>query len=141
MVQGSAFIFIIFILAGRCVSDKDPEITSDETFVSPYESSVPKISGSVENVFSSSDSVEFVSGIGRTSGISLPGYTNTFISDVDSVAWGLCGSVCDQHERAPFQDLLFVSGKNGVVVHAFSQFVESSEVLKPEQACDVELGV
>lgn len=128
-------------MAGRCASDNDTEITSDETFVSPHESSVPSISGSRENVSSSSESVEFASGIKHTSGISLPGSSNAFISDVDSVAWGLCRNTCDQHERAPFQELLFVSGKHGVVIHAFSQFDESSEVLKPEQARDVEQGI
>ncbi|KAL8476787.1 hypothetical protein ACS0TY_029186 [Phlomoides rotata] len=141
LVSNDSEALLLPLVKGRCVSDKDPEITSDETFVSPPESSVPSISGSRENVSSSSESVEFVSGIGHASGISLPGSTNAFISDVDSVAWGLCGNTCDQHERAPFQELLFVSGKHGVVVHAFSQFDESSEVLKPEQACDVEQGI
>lgn len=123
------------------MSNKDPEITSDETFVNLHESSVPSISGSRENISGSSDSVELDSGIGYKSGVSFPGSTDAFIADVDSVAWGLCGDTCDQHEEASFQELLFVSGKHGVVVHAFSQFDESSEVIKPAQTSDVGQGM
>lgn len=56
------------------------------------------------------------------------------------MAWGLCGDTCEPHEEASFQELLFVSGKQGVVVHVFSKFDEFCEVIKPEQVSDVEQG-
>ncbi|KAI3451060.1 hypothetical protein Pfo_007725 [Paulownia fortunei] len=129
------------LVKGRCINNEDPEITYDETFCNPHELSVPNISRSRENMSSSSESVELDSGVGYSSGVSFSGSTDAFISDVDSVAWGLCGDTCDQHEEASFQELLFVSGRHGVVVHAFSQFNESSEVIKPAQASDVGQGM
>lgn len=44
-----------------------------------------------------------------------------FISDANSLAWALCGDSYDQHRDAPFRELLFVSGRCGVTVHAFSK--------------------
>ncbi|CAL0330002.1 unnamed protein product [Lupinus luteus] len=43
------------------------------------------------------------------------------ISDVNSLAWALCGDSYDQHGDAPFREFLFVSGRRGVTVHAFSR--------------------
>ncbi|KAL3647014.1 hypothetical protein CASFOL_009186 [Castilleja foliolosa] len=79
--------------------------------------------------------------IGYTSPVSFPRNTDAFISDVHSVAWGLCGDASDQHKEASFQELLFVSGKDGVVVHAFSQFNESSEAIKPAKEHNVGKGI
>lgn len=115
------------------MSGKDSEITSDEMVVDLHESSKPSISGS-------SDSVELDGKTGYPSGVRSQGSAGSFISDVDSVAWGLCGDTCDKYEEASFQELLFVSGKQGVVVHAFSQYDESSEVIKHEQASDAGEG-
>lgn len=42
-----------------------------------------------------------------------------FIGDVNSFAWGLCEDSYDQHNDTSFRELLFVSGRCGVTVHAF----------------------
>ncbi|XP_028755143.1 uncharacterized protein LOC114714558 isoform X1 [Neltuma alba] len=52
-------------------------------------------------------------------------YSYPFISDVNSFAWGLCGESYDQHSDASFKELLFVSGRCGVTVHAFSKLNKS----------------
>ncbi|KAK7247505.1 hypothetical protein RIF29_42388 [Crotalaria pallida] len=44
-----------------------------------------------------------------------------FIGDVNSLAWALCGDSYDQHSDVSFRELLFVSGRHGVTVHAFSK--------------------
>ncbi|KAK4394130.1 hypothetical protein Sango_1883800 [Sesamum angolense] len=129
------------LVKGRCVKDKDPEIIPDETFVYPPELAVPSISGSGENISGYSGSVDLDGGIDYAPGLIFSGSTPALISDVDSVAWGLCADTFDRHEEASFQELLFLSGKQGVVVHAFSQFNESNEVIKPVQASDVGQGM
>lgn len=123
----------IFLTAGRCISNKDSETISDEIVNDPQESSKPGITSSRESISGSSDFEELDGKTGCTS-------AGAFISDVDSVAWSLCGDTCDQHEESSFKELLFVSGKQGVVVHAFSQFGRFNGVVKPEQAKDVGEG-
>lgn len=43
----------------------------------------------------------------------------TFLGDVNSLAWGICGDTYEQHKDTSFRELLFVSGNHGVTVHAF----------------------
>ncbi|KAG8383430.1 hypothetical protein BUALT_Bualt04G0012400 [Buddleja alternifolia] len=124
------------LVKDQCMNGKDPDVTFNETSCNLPELSKPSISGSRESISSASESVELDIDIGCTSGNSFSGSRGAFISDVDSVAWGLCGDICDQHEEASSQELLFVSGKHGVVVHAFSQHKESSEVIRPAQEGD-----
>ncbi|KAH6833706.1 spatacsin carboxy-terminus protein [Perilla frutescens var. hirtella] len=128
------------LVKGRCITNKNSEITSDEMVADPHESSKPSISCSRESISGSSDSVALDGKSGYTSGVSFRESTGAFISEVDSVAWGLCGDTCDPHKEASFQELLFVSGKQGVFVHVFSKFDESCEVIKPEQTSDVGQG-
>ncbi|XP_057774546.1 uncharacterized protein LOC130993606 isoform X2 [Salvia miltiorrhiza] len=128
------------LVKGRCINKKDSENSSDGTVADPLESSKPSISCSRESNSGSSDSIELDGKTGYASGDSFQGSTGAFISDVDSVAWGLCGDTFDQHKEASFQELLFVSGKQGVVVHAFSKFGKFSGVIRPEQAKDVGQG-
>ncbi|KAK8673759.1 hypothetical protein V6N13_112074 [Hibiscus sabdariffa] len=64
-------------------------------------------------------------------GISLePGFLRSnaypFLCDVNSLAWGVCGDTYNQHKDGSFRELLFVSGNQGVMVHAFSQPGKSS---------------
>ena len=62
----------------------------------------------------------------------LPGPSGCdYISDVHSLAWGLCGDTNKQHEETSFRELLFVSGNHGVTVHAFSNSCKTDEVLRP----------
>ena len=62
----------------------------------------------------------------------LPGPSGCdYISDVHSLAWGLCGDTNKQHEETSFRELLFVSGNHGVTVHAFSNSCKTAEVLRP----------
>lgn len=55
-----------------------------------------------------------------------------FLSDVHSLAWGLCGEIYNQPEDSSFRELLFVSGKHGVTVHGFCKSHGSSETISPE---------
>lgn len=45
--------------------------------------------------------------------------TYPFVGDVNSLAWGICEDTYNQHKDALFSEILFVSGKQGVMVHAF----------------------
>ncbi|XVF15027.1 hypothetical protein REPUB_Repub09cG0114100 [Reevesia pubescens] len=49
-----------------------------------------------------------------------------FLCDVNSLAWGVCGDTYNQHKDDLFRELLFVSGNQGVVVHAFCQHDNTS---------------
>lgn len=53
-----------------------------------------------------------------------------FISDVNSFAWGICGDNYDQHNDSSFRELLFVSGRYGVTVHAFSKLGKSKGMVQ-----------
>ncbi|XP_042024596.1 uncharacterized protein LOC121771783 isoform X2 [Salvia splendens] len=130
------------LVKGRCIGDNDSERFSDEIVADPLESSKPGISGPRESISGSPGTADLDGKTGYTSGsgVSIEESTGAFISDVDSVAWGLCGDTFDQHEGASFEELLFVSGRQGVVVHAFSKFGKFSGVIKPEQARDVGQG-
>ncbi|KAK4767669.1 hypothetical protein SAY86_015419 [Trapa natans] len=44
-----------------------------------------------------------------------------FIADVTSLAWAACSDTNGHVTDAPFKDVLFVCGSNGVTVHAFCQ--------------------
>ncbi|KAK7318518.1 hypothetical protein RJT34_03221 [Clitoria ternatea] len=48
-----------------------------------------------------------------------------YISDVSSLAWARCGDSYDQHNDASFRELLFVSGKYGVTIHAFPKLTKT----------------
>ncbi|XP_004504003.1 uncharacterized protein [Cicer arietinum] len=52
-----------------------------------------------------------------------------FISDVNSLAWARCGDSYDQHNDASFREFLFVSGRCGVTVHAFSKPTQAREIV------------
>ncbi|XP_021895508.1 uncharacterized protein LOC110812908 [Carica papaya] len=79
--------------------------------------SIPCPSGSV---------IDFSNGFSLDSKVSKAN-SYPFISDVNSLAWGVCGDTYNQHEDASFRELLFVSGNHGVTVHAFSSLDETSE--------------
>ncbi|KAL8218308.1 hypothetical protein R6Q57_021681 [Mikania cordata] len=54
------------------------------------------------------------------------------LSDINSLAWGLCDDGNNEHEGASFRELLFVVGDHGLTVHAFcqpSQRNESTEAM------------
>ncbi|CAI9109170.1 OLC1v1008939C1 [Oldenlandia corymbosa var. corymbosa] len=53
-----------------------------------------------------------------------------FISDVHSLAWANCENASSEHEDTPFRDILFVSGKSGVTVHAFCKPHRTRKVKK-----------
>lgn len=52
------------------------------------------------------------------------------ISDVNSLAWGICEDSKSQHEKGVFRELLFVVGARGLTVHAFCQPNECNESFK-----------
>ncbi|CAN4088547.1 unnamed protein product [Withania somnifera] len=71
-----------------------------------------------------------------TGSISFPS-----ISDVSTVAWGMCEDLCSQHDNVPFKELLFVLGSEGVTVHAFCQSYMTSELITPIEQDDVGQGL
>ncbi|GMI67631.1 hypothetical protein like AT4G39420 [Hibiscus trionum] len=72
---------------------------------------IPCTSGSATD---SDNGITFEPGFSRSKGY-------PFICDVKSLAWGVCGDTYNQHKDVSFRELLFVSGNQGVMVHAFSQ--------------------
>ncbi|PRQ49064.1 putative spatacsin [Rosa chinensis] len=52
-------------------------------------------------------------------GDSLRSKSYPFVGDVNSLAWGVCEDTYNQHKDALFRELLFVCGKQGIMVHAF----------------------
>ncbi|XP_075084415.1 uncharacterized protein LOC107760795 [Nicotiana tabacum] len=69
--------------------------------------------------------------------------SNSFpsISDVKTVAWGICEDLCSQHDSVPFKELLFVLGHEGVTVHAFCQSYMTSDSITPTEQDDVGQGL
>ncbi|XP_017420472.1 uncharacterized protein LOC108330498 isoform X1 [Vigna angularis] len=49
-----------------------------------------------------------------------------YISDVNSLTWARCVDGYDQHNDASFREVLFVSGRCGVTVHAFPKLTKTS---------------
>nr|KYP67560.1 hypothetical protein KK1_023904 [Cajanus cajan] len=47
-----------------------------------------------------------------------------YISDVNSLAWARCEDSYDHHNDASFREVLFVSGRCGVTVHAFPKLTK-----------------
>ncbi|CAH1450496.1 unnamed protein product [Lactuca virosa] len=61
------------------------------------------------------------------------------LSDINSLAWGICEDSNSQHEGALFREFLFVVGDHGLTAHAFCQSTEcSSESLEPMPDVDSE---
>ncbi|KAG4391449.1 hypothetical protein AAZX31_05G173100 [Glycine max] len=54
-----------------------------------------------------------------------------YISDVNSLAWAHCEDGYDQHNDASFREVLFVSGRCGVTVHAFSKPTKTKGMVQP----------
>ena len=92
-----------------------------------------------ENVSRSSESVKMVSDNDFSLDINSARTNNyPFVCDVNSLAWGICGDTYNQHEETSFKELLFVSGEQGVTVHAFCQPSMASKVT--ESTMDSEIG-
>ncbi|KAB2051998.1 hypothetical protein ES319_A12G090100v1 [Gossypium barbadense] len=78
---------------------------------------IPSTSGSASDC---DDVISLKHGFSRSNGY-------PFLCDVNSLAWGMCGDTYNQHKDGSFRELLFVSGNQGVMVHAFSHPDNSSE--------------
>lgn len=63
-----------------------------------------------------------------------------FISDVNSLAWGVCGDSYNRHKESVFREFLFVSGDRGVTVHAFRHPHESCATAKATEESDIGHG-
>ncbi|XP_076902084.1 uncharacterized protein LOC143556706 isoform X1 [Bidens hawaiensis] len=53
------------------------------------------------------------------------------LSDINSLAWGICEDSNSEHDRASFRELLFVIGDRGLTVHAFCQPSQCYESIEP----------
>ncbi|XP_021728108.1 uncharacterized protein LOC110695197 isoform X1 [Chenopodium quinoa] len=82
---------------------------------------------SLGDIRSNPESVEGVSNDVYSAKSSIS-QSNTFpsISDVSSLAWGLCGDTYKQNKEAPFREFLIVVGNCGVIFHAFRQINETN---------------
>lgn len=123
-------------MAGNSISSKDPDSECRGSGVLPCPGSLDLAS------FNSSDLED---NLPSTSGsVCEPnkdvsydcGYS--FISGLNSLAWGVCGDSYNHNQDAPFKDLLFVSGSHGVIVHAFCHHDSPSE--KSEHMKEFQLG-
>lgn len=70
-------------------------------------------------------------------GDSLRSKSYPFVGDVNSLAWGVCEDTYNQHKDALFRELLFVSGKQGITVHAFVDSTGNTAITSnaPEAGC------
>jgi spatacsin len=57
-------------------------------------------------------------------------HSYTFLGDVNSLAWGICGDTYNQHKDTSFREFLFISGSHGVTVHAFCEPNGGSEMAR-----------
>lgn len=97
---------------------------------------------SLENIPSTSGSVGggvTDNGFCTESNISLPN-TYPYISDVHSLAWGLCGDTYKQNKEAPFKEFLIVVGNSGVTFHAFRQADETDAIAGQSFKSEHKLG-
>lgn len=67
-------------------------------------------------------------------------HSYTFLGDVNSLAWGICGDTYNQHKDTSFRELLFVSGSHGVTVHAFCEPNRGSAMARTAPEGDFEQG-
>ncbi|KAK9949873.1 hypothetical protein M0R45_005384 [Rubus argutus] len=106
-----ALLFPLITGSNHLESSSDERLQSQETEPHSSDSTrddMPCTSGSVGDV----DNDLF-------GGDSLRSKSYPFVGDVNSLAWGVCEDSYNQHNDALFRELLFVSGKHGVTVHAF----------------------
>ncbi|XP_022741667.1 uncharacterized protein LOC111293165 isoform X2 [Durio zibethinus] len=122
---------LLLLLSYQCQALLLPLITggSVDAYVSEssYDES-PQNSDLLACRSNAKDDIPFTSGSAMDSnnGISLErGFSRSnsypFLCDVNSLAWGMCGDTYNQHKDGSFTEFLFVSGNQGVMVHAFSQ--------------------
>ncbi|EPS61671.1 hypothetical protein M569_13124, partial [Genlisea aurea] len=112
----------------------DSKTTGSRTLSDPHRNK----STSRKNISGSSEALELGAGYEIVSNDSES--TLAFFSDVDSVAWGLIGTEGASLDD-PFQELLFISGKHGVFVHAFSHFGNLKEAESSVKESDVGQGM
>lgn len=67
--------------------------------------------------------------------------SHAMLSDINSLAWGICEDSNNQHEGALFRELLFVVGDHGLTVHAFCQTSECNESVEPMRDINNEEGI
>ncbi|KAK4356132.1 hypothetical protein RND71_025103 [Anisodus tanguticus] len=133
-----------FLFAGKRI--KDPQSfksfqNQDALFSCSLERMVPGKTELGDDCESTSQSIEMDTCNKKTRSADFTG-SNSFpsISDVSSVAWGMCEDLCSQHDSVPFKELLFVLGSEGVTVHAFCQPYMMSELITPMEQDDVGQG-
>ncbi|OMO83727.1 hypothetical protein COLO4_22365 [Corchorus olitorius] len=114
---------LLLLLSYQCQALLLPLITGDSV-----DTDVSKSCYEDSSVYrsDSKDDTPCTSGSAMNNGISLEcrfsrSNSYPFLCDVNSLAWGVCGDTYNQHKDGSFRELLFVSGKEGVMVHAFCQ--------------------
>ncbi|KAI3930736.1 hypothetical protein MKX01_037182, partial [Papaver californicum] len=108
---------------GRCYPETQHESSDENLQSSGLEDDIPSTSGAVEDDYD--------------------GGKNTFsrskrypvLSGVKSLAWGHCGDAYNQHKRAAFRELLFVSDDHGITVHAFRYIGKTNKETKQSPEC------
>ncbi|KAK4366838.1 hypothetical protein RND71_014718 [Anisodus tanguticus] len=118
---------------------KDPQSSKnfqnqDALFSCSLERTVPGKTELGDDCESTSQSIETETCNIKTQTVDFTG-SNSFpsISDVSTVAWGMCEDLCCPHDSVPFKELLFVLGSEGVTVHAFCQSYMTSEFVTPTE--------
>lgn len=128
-------------------SIKDPQSSKnfqnqDALFSCSLERMVPGKTELGDDFESTSQSAETETCNINTKAVDFTG-SNSFpsISDISTMAWGMCEDLCSQHDSVPFKELLFVLGSEGVTVHAFCQSYMMSELITPKEQDDVGQGL
>lgn len=90
----------------------------DESLQDPCSSSLSRSDSKDNTPCTSGSVVDFDNGFSLERNFSRSN-SYSFVSDVNSLAWGVCGDTYNQHNDTSFRELLFVSGDQCVTVHAF----------------------
>ncbi|XWS29439.1 hypothetical protein CRYUN_Cryun24cG0029700 [Craigia yunnanensis] len=127
---------LLLLLSYQCQALLLPLITGDSVdadFLGSCYDESPQNSDLLACRSNSKDDIPWTSGsaMDYDKGISLEcrfsrSNSYPFLCDVNSLAWAVCGDTYNQHKDGLFRELLFVSGDQGVMVHAFCQPGNSS---------------
>ncbi|KAH9669492.1 Spatacsin C domain-containing protein [Citrus sinensis] len=106
------------LIPGDSVDCNNVENCYDGSLQDPCSSSLSRSDSKDDAPCTSGSVVDFDNGFSHERNFSRSN-SYSFVSDVNSLAWGVCGDTYNQHKDTSFRELLFVSGDQCVTVHAF----------------------
>ncbi|GAY58688.1 hypothetical protein CUMW_188900 [Citrus unshiu] len=106
------------LIPGDSVDCNNVENCYDGSLQDPCSSSLSRSDSKDDAPCTSGSVVDFDNGFSHERNFSRSN-SYSFVSDVNSLAWGVCADTYNQHKDTSFRELLFVSGDQCVTVHAF----------------------